>query len=123
MSESLYISRRSMTYGRPGHERQLDRGQIIELEGCINDEKLVRLGYVSLAPKRATVVQCGECGAEFCTDEALASHGRERHREKRRPLSPQEEDAAVDKKARLEDEIAPLDLSKTAASRGYVRTK
>jgi len=112
-----------MVYGRPGNERQLDRGQIVELEGCVNDEKLVRLAYVALAPKRATVVQCGECGAEFITDEGLASHGRERHPNRRTPLSPEEEDAAADKKARLEDEVAPLDLSKTAASRGYARTK
>jgi hypothetical protein len=117
MSESLYYARRSMTYGRPGSEKQVDRGQLLELQGMINDEKLVRLGYVAAAPKRATVVQCGTCGAEFITDEGLAAHGRERHATKR-PLSPREEDAQADKKQAMEDEIAPLDLTKTAASRG-----
>ena len=121
MSESLYYVRRSMTYGRPGSEKQLDRGQLIELQGLINDEKLVRLGYVALASKHATVVQCGSCGAEFCTDEGLAAHGRERHASKR-PLSPAEEDARADKRAALEDEVAPLDLTKTAASRGYAKS-
>jgi hypothetical protein len=121
MSESgLYYARRSMTYGRPGSQKQLDRGQLVELQGLINDEKLVRLGYVAAAPKRATVVQCGICGAEFVTDEGLASHGRERHTA-RPPLSPREEDARAEKKMAMEDEIAPLDLTKTAASRG-VRT-
>lgn len=121
MSESLFYARRSMTYGRPGNERQFDRGQLLELQGLINDEKLVRLGYVASAPKRATVVQCGQCGAEFVTDEGLASHGRERHTN--RSLSPREEDARADKRAAMEDEVAPLDLSKTAASRGYAPTR
>lgn len=115
-SSPMYYARRSMTYGRPGSEKQVDRGQLLELQGMINDEKLVRLGYVAAAPKRATVVQCGICGAEFITDEGLASHGRERHTT--RSLSPREEDARADKRAALEDEIAPLDLTKTAASRG-----
>lgn len=118
MSESLYYARRSMTYGRPGNEKRLDRGQILELEGLVNDEKLVRLGYVALANKRASIVQCGTCGAEFVTDEGLASHGRERHAQHQRPLTPRDEDERADKKMALEDEIAPLDLSKTAASRG-----
>lgn len=119
MSESLYYARRSMTYGRQGNERQLDRGQVFDLQGMINDEKLIRLGYVAVAPKRSTVVQCGECGAEFITDEGLASHGRERH--VTRSLSPREEDARAEKRLAMEDELAPLDLTKTAASRG-VRT-
>jgi len=110
-----------MVYGRPGSEKQLDRGQLIELQGLINDEKLVRLGYVASAPKRASVVQCGTCGAEFVTDEGLASHGRERHSS--RSLSPREEDERADKRQKMEDEVAPLDLTKTAASRGYARTK
>jgi len=122
MSESLFYARRSMTYGRPGNERQIDRGQVFDLQGCVNDEKLLRLGYVVSAPKRATVVQCGTCGAEFITDEGLAAHGRERHATTR-SLTPREEDDRADKKLAIEDEIAPLDLTKTAASRGYARTK
>ena len=118
MSESgMYFARRSMTYGRPGNEKHLDRGQLFELQGCINDEKLLKLGYAALAPKHASVVQCGHCGAEFVTDQGLAAHGRERHTE--RSLTPQEEDERAEKKLAHENEVAPLDLTKTAASRGY----
>ena len=117
---TLYVARRSMEYGRPGSEKRLDRGQVLELEGLINDEKLVRLGYVSLANKRATIVACGKCGAQFVTDEALATHGRDRHTP--RELTPQQEDERAESKAKLEDELSPLHLDKTAASRGYVRT-
>lgn len=121
MAESqMYYARRSMTYGRPGGEKQYDRGQLLDLQGLINDEKLIRLGYLATAPKRATVVQCGVCGAEFITDEGLASHGRERHTS--RSLTPAQEDAHAEQRAALEDEVAPLDLSKTTASRGYART-
>lgn len=122
MSGSLYYARRSMTYGR-GNGKPVDRGQVVELEGLINDEKLLRLGYIAMAPKHVSVVQCGTCGAEFITDEGLSSHGRDRHSERARSLTPQEEDARADKRAKLEDELAPLDLTKTAASRGYVHTK
>lgn len=120
-SATLYVARRSMEYGRPGSEKRIDRGQLIELEGLVNDEKLVRLGYLSLANKRATVVSCGKCGAQFVTDEALATHGRDRHAPARE-LTPQEEDQRAESKHKLEDELAPLHLDKTAASRGYVRT-
>jgi hypothetical protein len=92
----------------------------MSLEGLINDEKLVRLGYLAQATKGIAVVSCGTCGAKFTTDEALASHGRERHAT-RPALTPKDEDKRVDKRLAMEDEIAPLDLTKTAASRG-VRT-
>ena len=121
MSEAMYYARRGLTYGRPGNEKRLDRGQLLELEGLINDEKLVRLGYVAQANKRATIVQCGTCGAEFVTDEGLMSHGRERHTA--RSLSPQDEDKREDAREKMENEVAPLDLTKTAASRGSARTK
>jgi hypothetical protein len=115
----MYVSRRTMTYGR-GNGAPIDRGQILELEGLVNDEKLVRLGYVTQASKGIAIVQCGKCGARFSTDEALSSHGRERHAAARE-MNPAEEaarDARFEKKMAMEDEIAPLDLTKTAASRG-----
>lgn len=113
-----YYARRTMTYG-PGAGQPLDRGQLLELTGMVNDEKLIRLGYVAQAPKRASIVSCGVCGAEFITDEGLASHGRERHAEKR--LTPRAEDERAERRERIENELAPLHLDKTAASRG-VRT-
>jgi hypothetical protein len=110
-----------MEYGRAGEAKRIDRGQVLELEGLVNDEKLVRLGYVSLINKRATIVTCGKCGAQFVTDEALATHGRDRHAPPRQ-LTPQEEDQRVEARHKLEDELSPLNLDKTAAARGYVRT-
>jgi len=115
MSE-MYFARRSMTYGRNGAEQILDRGQILTLSGLINDEKLVRLGYVALVSKGVAIVECGKCGAKFATDEGLSSHGRERHRNLK--LTPKEEDERTDKRHKLEDAIAPLDLTKTKASLG-----
>lgn len=117
----LYVARRSMIYGRPGAESQVDRGQLVELVGCVNDEKLVRLGYVSSASKGIAIVACKVCGGKFTTDEALSSHGRERHPSRPRVLSPEDEDKHIDKMQKIEDEISPLDLTRSAASRG-VRT-
>ena len=58
----------------------VDRGQIIDLVGLPNDEKLIRLGYiVETKEKSPTVLECGECGALFLEDAARNSHGRRRH--------------------------------------------
>ena len=120
MSET-YFARRSMTYGRNGEEQQLDRGQILTLGGLINDEKLVRLGYVALVSKGVAIVECGKCGAKFATDEGLASHGRERHRSTKADdviIGPNGKPVGFksDQKGEREDAIAPLYLDKTAAS-------
>lgn len=114
MSE-MYVARRSMRYGRDAGA-PIDRGQLIELSGLINDEKLVRLGYVVQASKGIAIVQCGVCAAKFTTDESLATHGRERHVS--RSMTPEAEDKREAARQKLEDEVSPLDLTKTAASRG-----
>jgi len=119
MSET-YFARRSMTYGRNGEEQRLDRGQILTLSGLINDEKLVRLGYVALVSKGVAIVECGKCGAKFATDEGLASHGRERHRSAQSDVIINQDGRPVgfksDQKGEREDAIAPLYLDKTKAS-------
>jgi len=114
-----YYARRSMTYG-PGAGEPLDRGQLFDLAGMINDEKLIRLNYVVAAPKNVSIVQCGYCGAEFITDETLNAHGRYRHRPQ--PTDPRLQDEREDRREKLENELAPLHLDKTAASRGYARS-
>ena len=111
-----FVARRTFQYGPGGAEQWLDRGQIFELQGLKNDAALVRLGYVSSAIKGVAIVGCGKCGAKFVTDEGLASHGRERHVNLR--LTPEEEDKRAEQRLKKEDDIAPLDLTKTAASRG-----
>jgi hypothetical protein len=109
-----------MTYGRNGEEQRLDRGQILTLSGLINDEKLVRLGYVALVSKGVAIVECGKCGAKFATDGGLASHGRERHRSAGPDviIGPNGIPAGFrsDQKGEREDAIAPLYLDKTKAS-------
>jgi hypothetical protein len=117
----LYYARRSMRYG-PGQGEALDRGQTLELAGMINDEKLIRLGYVAQLNKGVALVQCGKCGAKFVTDESQNAHGRMRHSEARRALTPEEEDKAAERRLRQEDELSPLNLDKTTASRGYAST-
>ena len=78
----MYYARRSMTYGPAGGEMQLDRNQLFQLQDMKNDEKLIRLAYIAKASKGIAVVECGKCGAKFTTDEALSSHGRDRHRKR-----------------------------------------
>ena len=125
MSET-YFARRSMTYGRNGEEQRLDRGQILTLAGLVNDEKLVRLGYVALASKGIAIVECGKCNAKFATDEALASHGRDRHRSVQSDVIIGPDGRPVgfksDQRGEREDSIAPLYLDKTKASLGESTT-
>lgn len=113
----LYVARRSMTYG-PGNGFPVDRGQLVELMGLVNDEKLVRLGYVSHASKGIAIVQCGSCGAKFTTDEALATHGKYRHAPTPSSLAEEHRhEKRMEERLAREDEMAPFDLTKTAASR------
>lgn len=75
----LYYARRPFQYL---DTLFVDQGQVVELAGVLNDEKLVRLGYF----EKATAVQtrhltpCGECGAAFLSDALRDRHGSLRHR-------------------------------------------
>lgn len=68
-------ARRAMGYG----ELQLVRGQIFELVGGINDEKLVRLHYVVEIAPAATGELCPECGVEFVSPPERDAHLRAAH--------------------------------------------
>lgn len=105
-----YVARWPIGYG----EQSLDRGQVFQLGGQVNDEKLIRLGYVLPLERGAERYQCAECGAEFVGIAERTAHGRDRH--SGRILSPEEEDRAIDRRERMLQEIAPLNLDKTAAS-------
>lgn len=122
----LYWARRPFGYGG----EDLDRGQIVGFQNLVNDEQLIRLGYVlSLLPKDVPLA-CRYCAATFIDENTRTAHGAKRHQDKeRRPEVPYSaRGATVDDTAaevqRLErelrqlDEIAPLNLDKTAASRG-----
>lgn len=92
---------------------ELDRGQIVELTGQVNDEKLLRLGYVR--PYEGLVkdlVQCPECGKEFYDHEPKIAHVRLRHAD----LDEVELDRLLEREERVAERLTPLKMDKTAAS-------
>ncbi len=108
----IAIARRPMGYG--ARYPQLDRGQVFELTGQPNDEKLVRLGYCEVIPETYETSDCGRCGARFIDDATRAAHGRNKHID--RVLTPLEEDQRADREERQLQELAPLNMEKTEAS-------
>lgn len=59
-----------------------DTGVVFELQGCVNDEKLIRLGFIEKMPsgvKLASLPRCSLCGLRFDTDRARNVHGDRRH--------------------------------------------
>lgn len=123
---TLYWARRPFGYAG----LDLDRGQVVSFRGLVNDEKLIRLGYVlSLLPKDRPH-KCRYCPAQFIDLSTLDAHGKKRHAEKEpRVALPTMTEAGltVDETAgqvqRFEreqtrlDKEAPLNLDKTTASR------
>ena len=97
--------------------QELDRGQVFEFTGARNDEKLKRLGYVNEVPKGATLHECRSCGARFVDEHMRDLHGRQRHPERPRQFSPQEEDARAEREEKMLETVAPLNWENTAAAR------
>lgn len=58
-----------------GKPRFLDRGEVIQLEGYKNDQKLVALGYLSPLESGTQTVSCDTCGRAFLRS-ALVNHKR-----------------------------------------------
>ena len=56
----------------------LDVGQVVELQGLPNDERLVTHRYLVPLPAKAETFQC-QCGAEFAHDWQRTAHGDKRH--------------------------------------------
>lgn len=108
----LYYARRPFGYG----DGMLDAGQVVELGGFRNDEKLIRLGYMERIKGKLSPLACRICGGQFMDEGARERHGRKTH--PARPLSEAEQDAAAEREARLLQEVAPLYLDKTAAEAG-----
>jgi predicted RNA-binding Zn-ribbon protein involved in translation (DUF1610 family) len=54
---------------------QVCRGQVFELGGHTNDERLVTLRYVAPVKKGVALSECGECGRLFIDDAARTAHG------------------------------------------------
>lgn len=96
------------------NSQEIDRGQVFELAGARNDEKLLRLGYVEEWPgKPKDLVECAACGAQFIGGDERRGHYEKRHV---RVLSPEEEDSRAEREERFLAEVAPLHLEKTEAS-------
>ncbi len=123
-----------------------DRGLVIRLRGAINDEKLVRIEYILPLLPGTETSECGKCGNEFKDMQCRDAHVKKRHTPARirvrniEDLSPQERqrmlsetlqyeteppgfvgDGFLDQEERAEErmleQIAPLNLEHTAASR------
>jgi len=109
--EPRYFARRG---GFDYAGQPVDRGLVLWLVGALNDEKLVRLGYVAELPPKAETYRCAVCGAEFIGIGERTAHGDARHRV--RDLTPDEEDAREERRERIENDLAPLYLDKTKAA-------
>lgn len=113
MAAELFWARRPLTYAGAN----LDRGQTLTLAGARNDEKLLRLGYLAqYEGKSRDLVTCDECGAKFISHDTRIGHHEKRHSGV--ALSPDQEDARLDREEKLLEAVAPLNLDQTAASRG-----
>lgn len=133
-----YWAKRTFGYGTD----DLDRGQVFRLKNEVNDRRLIELGYVTPLEAGVTTYACGVCGVEFIDMGLRDGHGKARHAPRRfvPPAPPIREpgesqdayqnrldewaiaagrlsDAADERRDKLEDELAPLDLTRTAASR------
>lgn len=114
MAKRVY-ARRPHGYG----DKQLDRGQVIELQNLRNDEKLQRLGFLMELPKNTSLRECNRCGAKFI-DEGLRNAHYEKLHELGELLTPEDEDYLEESEEKELNEVAPLFLDKTKASLGLV---
>jgi hypothetical protein len=111
MADDRVVSRRQFGYG----DRQLVPGEVAELLGLPNDEKLLRLGYFERVRAKAKAVQCNQCGREFLELGTLQAHGRRDH-DRSPHENPEDEDRYREAEEAKLNLVAPLYLDKTAAS-------
>lgn len=135
-----HVSLRTFDYGRDSYS--VDPGQVIRLEGLANDKLLVDLRYIVPMEDGTTTYPCRVCGREFVNLGMLNGHGKARHEPSKfvPPAPPVREagetkdqyqnrldewaimagrlsESNEDARDRMENAQAPLDLTKTAASR------
>lgn len=136
---TVLFCKRAMGY----NGKSLARGQVFKSAGLLNDERLYRLGYVGIVVPKTALFPCRVCGAEFIDQGLRDGHGREAHEVKTFVPSPppsresgesadmyqnrldewaKQAGAQADKHAerrdKVENDVAPLRLDNTAASRG-----
>lgn len=81
MMDQQHSARRAFKY----NGTYLDRGWVLTLEGCANDEKLARLGFFAEVLGNPTLYPCGICGAPFLSDRQRTAHGNRAHEGARDP--------------------------------------
>ncbi len=90
----------------------VDRGQVFELAGARNDEKLLKWGYVEAwKGKKTDLHECAACGAQFVGGNERQGHYEKRHL--RVELTPEQEDARAEREDRFLAEVAPLAVGVT----------
>lgn len=105
-----FIARRPFDY----NGKALDYGQVFEMAGAVNDEKLLRLEYVKLFdPVEHDTVICPGCGGEFIGHDAKIDHVRFRHQE----LTAAEEEELIDRREKKLETLAPINFANTIATR------
>jgi hypothetical protein len=74
--EPLYAVRRAFPHyaGIPA-----DTGAVFPLGGFVNDEKLLRLGFLEKVDGTPKLAQCGACGTKFLSGRYRTAHGDRRH--------------------------------------------
>lgn len=93
--------------------QQLDRGQIFELQGKRNDDRLVSYKYVEEVPKGTEIKTCSECGGEFIGESYRRTHGEKRHPTVPRTI--EEEERLADREERVLAKEAPVGPQTVAA--------
>lgn len=111
-----FVTRRPFDYG----PEQWDRGQLVELAGLCNDEKLLRLGYLKEYTGTGRGSECGVCSARFVDEQTRGAHGEKRH--PGRFLTEEEQERREDHEERRLNEESPLYLDKTKAHRSNAAT-
>ena len=108
-SQRYYATR---SFGYAG--KTLDRGQVIELAGVQNDEKLVRLGYFEeWIGKPSDEVECPEGGERFIDRRTFEAHYEKRHLRSQGD-DPFAEDEQEEREERVLAEVAPLKVENAA---------
>lgn len=112
-TEARYYARRPFDYAG----QSLERGQVFNLAGVANDEKLIRLNYISAVADGNDTYECGDCKRMFVQMGFRDMHGKEAHRRRPRVFAnPEEEDRFYERQEAALVREAPLALEKTLAS-------
>lgn len=109
-----YVVRQPFDYAG----QSLDRGQLMHMGGHLNDERLIRLGFVRPIEKDDERYECGHCSAVFVGLRERTAHGDKRHAPRPYPLTPEQEDQLAENEDRMLDKVAPLYLDKAQGAAG-----